>query len=38
VDGVQKEWWVHRDGCGVWFTIYRDTTANLEVPPPEEDA
>ena len=29
--GIQHEWWTHRDGCGVWFTIYRDTTMNLEV-------
>ena len=29
--GIQKEWWCHRDGCGVWFTTYRDTTCNLEV-------
>jgi len=33
--GVQKEWWVHRDGCGSWFTTYRDTTKNLEVEQPE---
>ena len=31
VAGVQKEWWFHRDGCGSWFTIYRNTTTNLEV-------
>ena len=31
VAGVQKEWWFHRDGCGAWFTIFRDTTTNLEV-------
>jgi sarcosine oxidase subunit delta len=31
--GVQKEWWYHRAGCGTWFTIYRDTTTNLEVCP-----
>jgi sarcosine oxidase subunit delta len=30
VAGVQKEWWFHKDGCGSWFTIYRDTTTNLE--------
>jgi sarcosine oxidase subunit delta len=35
VAGVQKEWWVHKDGCGVWFTIHRDTTTNLEVDEPE---
>jgi len=33
--GVQKEWWVHRDGCGSWFTTWRDTTQNLEVAKPE---
>ena len=35
--GVQKEWWCHRDGCGTWFTTWRDTVENLEVPPPEAD-
>jgi len=30
VAGVQQEWWFHRDGCGSWFTISRDTTTNLE--------
>jgi sarcosine oxidase subunit delta len=33
--GIQKEWWSHRDGCGSWFTTYRDTTKNLEVEQPE---
>jgi sarcosine oxidase subunit delta len=32
VAGVQKEWWCHREGCGVWFTVYRDTRTNLQVP------
>ncbi len=31
VAGIQKEWWFHRDGCGSWFTIFRDTLTNLEV-------
>jgi sarcosine oxidase subunit delta len=31
VAGIQQEWWFHRDGCGSWFTIYRNTTTNLEV-------
>lgn len=31
VAGVQKEWWCHRDGCGMWFTIFRDTTTNVEL-------
>jgi len=31
--GVQKEWWYHRSGCGSWFTIFRNTTTNLEVSP-----
>jgi sarcosine oxidase subunit delta len=35
VAGIQKEWWFHRDGCGAWFTTYRDTTTNLEVDHPE---
>ncbi len=30
VAGCQKEWWCHKDGCGVWFTIYRDTTTGRE--------
>jgi sarcosine oxidase subunit delta len=30
--GPQKEWWYHRDGCGSWFSIWRDTTTNLEIP------
>ena len=29
--GVQPEMWYHRDGCGVWFAIDRDTTTNQEV-------
>ena len=36
VAGVQKEWWFHKDGCACWFTIYRDTTSNLEVANPGE--
>jgi sarcosine oxidase subunit delta len=31
VAGVQKEWWFHRDGCGSWFTTYRNTVTNLEI-------
>ena len=23
--GVQKEWWSHRSGCGVWFLAERHT-------------
>ena len=23
--GVQKEWWYHRAGCGLWFLAERDT-------------
>jgi sarcosine oxidase, subunit delta len=34
--GVTEEWWFHRDGCGAWFSILRDTTANLEVENREE--
>ncbi len=29
--GIQKEWWYHRDGCGLWFTIFRDTEKNRQV-------
>ena len=36
IDGVQKEWWYHKDGCGTWFTIYRDTLTNHEVSPQQE--
>lgn len=35
VAGIQKEWWCHRDGCGIWFTIHRDTVRNIEVEQPE---
>ena len=30
VAGAQKEWWCHKDGCGVWFTVWRDTTTGRE--------
>ncbi len=23
--GLQKEWWYHRAGCGLWFLAERDT-------------
>ena len=36
VAGPQKEWWCHKDGCGVWFTIWRDTLTGRQVEPPEE--
>ena len=29
INGLQKEWWYHRDGCGEWFVAERDTTSNL---------
>lgn len=32
--GPQKEWWYHRDGCGSWFTVWRDTLTNREVKKP----
>jgi len=28
VAGVQREWWVHRSGCGDWFIAERDTRTN----------
>jgi sarcosine oxidase subunit delta len=27
-NGMQKEWWYHRDGCGQWFVAERDTRSN----------
>lgn len=32
--GIQKEWWFHRDGCGSWFAIFRDTVKNREASDP----
>jgi heterotetrameric sarcosine oxidase delta subunit len=29
LNGVQKEWLYHRDGCGKWFVAERDTRSNL---------
>jgi len=26
--GLQREWWVHRSGCGQWFLAERDTRTN----------
>jgi sarcosine oxidase subunit delta len=38
VAGVQREWWYHRTGCGLWFVAERDTRTNdvlrTEVPAP----
>jgi heterotetrameric sarcosine oxidase delta subunit len=28
VAGVQREWWYHRTGCGIWFVAERDTRTN----------
>ncbi|MGH2937841.1 MAG: sarcosine oxidase subunit delta [Solirubrobacterales bacterium] len=28
VAGPQREWWVHRSGCGQWFIAERDTRTN----------
>jgi sarcosine oxidase delta subunit len=25
---VQREWWYHRIGCGLWFVAERDTRTN----------
>jgi sarcosine oxidase subunit delta len=27
--GVQKEWWYHRAGCGLWFLAERHTKTNV---------
>jgi sarcosine oxidase subunit delta len=37
VAGIQKEWWFHRDGCGLWFTTWRNTLTNLEAAHPEAE-
>lgn len=34
--GIQKEWWCHQDGCGTWFSIFRDTRTNRQVAAQEE--
>jgi heterotetrameric sarcosine oxidase delta subunit len=38
VAGVQREWWYHRIGCGLWFVAERDTRTNevvrTEIPAP----
>jgi sarcosine oxidase subunit delta len=40
VAGVQREWWQHRLGCGIWFVAERDTRTNevlaTAVPPPQQ--
>ena len=28
IAGVQREWWYHRVGCGLWFVAERDTRTN----------
>jgi len=39
VAGVQREWWYHRIGCGLWFVAERDTRTNevlrVDVPSPQ---
>jgi heterotetrameric sarcosine oxidase delta subunit len=39
VAGVQREWWYHRLGCGLWFLAERDTRTNeivrTDLPQPE---
>jgi len=27
--GVQKEWWYHRAGCGIWFIAERHTKTQV---------
>ena len=27
--GMQREWWYHRFGCGLWFVAERDTRTNV---------
>jgi sarcosine oxidase subunit delta len=42
VAGVQREWWYHRIGCGLWFLAERDTRTNevlrTEIPAPAAGA
>jgi sarcosine oxidase subunit delta len=33
IGGTQTEWWFHRKGCGLWFTIQRNTLQNKEIKP-----
>lgn len=35
--GLQKELWFHRDGCETWFSIWRDTSNDLEQPIQQEE-
>ena len=39
VAGVQREWWYHRVGCGLWYVAERDTRTNevlrVEIPTPQ---
>jgi sarcosine oxidase subunit delta len=35
--GPQREWWFHRDGCGTWFAIVRDTEINRQIALSEAD-
>ena len=28
IDGPQREWWYHRQGCKQWFVAERDTVTN----------
>jgi len=41
VAGVQREWWYHRIGCGLWFVAERDTRTNevlhTEIPKSQAD-
>ena len=30
-DSLQREWWYHGQGCGVWFLTTRDPATNREV-------
>lgn len=36
-NGPQQEWWYHRDGCGIWFTAWRDTLTIREAQPVPAD-
>ena len=33
VAGPVKEWWYHKDGCGSWFVIERNTVSDITITP-----
>jgi len=35
---AQLEWWIHADGCGVWFSTWRNPATNREESRPADSA